>query len=333
MDEIKKLSDSKLRKKLAEFGFTAGPITDTTRSVHESKLLEYLRPHLTKALQCTSSQSVSPNDCTAMQVDIVRVTDKLDDRIMMKRQVRVLPDFELRRCLVKEGLACGPITDSSRSVYRNLLLEKMKGTGPGVISIPDPSLEELRFLHSSTSSKLTSRAVEEIQVDLSKVDLRDFSNKTMDHVRTALALYNGSCLQRPNPTKVSHPAVKGVGILFNHRIEELYELRVNDLRQKGVSVKEIVAYHATCPNNVQSILHSNLNPSLPPVHGRRFGPGCYFSEFPEFSQRYGKECMFIFQLILVEGLYLTHARTKEGFCQQIVIEDVSLFKPRFALYF
>ena len=58
------------------------------------------------------------------------------------------------------------------------------------------------------------------------------------------------------------------------------------ISDKGISDKEILAYHGTNPANINSILKDNLQL----IHAKRqvYGKGNYFSEFPSISLQYGK---------------------------------------------
>jgi hypothetical protein len=49
--------------------------------------------------------------------------------------------------------------------------------------------------------------------------------------------------------------------------------------------------------------------------------------------KYGQECMFVFKLTLVEGMYTMVKPDGAGFCQQLVLCDGTLYKPEFVLYF
>ena len=176
-------------------------------------------------------------------------------------------------------------------------------------------------------------------VDLSTFNLRDVSNRLCHLVQRAVSLYKGDCCKR-DELKFSYghstyhlKKIKRVGIAVNQRRSQEYEDAKREYRSNGHVMEEVYAYHATHMKNVQSIIKTNLDPNRTPIHGRAYGFGCYFSEHPTFSMKYGQDCMFIFKLLLVQGKYKKVQPDEAGFCLQLVIEDVSLFKPEFVLYF
>ena len=128
------------------------------------------------------------------------------------------------------------------------------------------------------------------------------------------------------------PSIKSIGVVVNRKCERKYEQKKEEFKDSKQTVVEVFAYHATKPENVASIIKNNLDPCRTPVHGARYGQGSYFSEHPEFSFRYGKETMFIFKLLLVVDQYKWVEETK-GFCRELVLNDASLFKPQYVLYF
>ena len=174
----------------------------------------------------------------------------------------------------------------------------------------------------------------EHKCDLDSFDLRDISNPLCEVVQKAISHYKGDCSKRSPYHQQELPKdVKSVGVIVNRECEEKYQANKSEMLQLKSKFQEIYAYHATKPENIASIIKTNLDPNRAPVHGNMYGKGCYFSEHPQFSFKYGKETMLIFKLLLVEGKYTKVEPDEKGFCQQLVIQDSSFFKPQFVLYF
>ena len=174
----------------------------------------------------------------------------------------------------------------------------------------------------------------EQKCELESFDLRDHSNPLCELVRKAIALYQGDCLKRiPYKQQLLPKDIKSVGIIVNRECEQKYRDKKEGFLELKQKIEEIYAYHATKPENIASIITTNLDPERAPVHGNAHGKGCYFSEHPQFSFNYGKETMLIFKLILVQDKYTKVSPDEKGFCQQLVLQDPSLFKPQFVLYF
>ena len=62
------------------------------------------------------------------------------------------------------------------------------------------------------------------------------------------------------------------------------EAKKEEFRTKGIPSEEVWAYHGTQPSFIESICKNNLNV----IKRTTYGHGYYFSEFPEFSGRYGQ---------------------------------------------
>ena len=131
--------------------------------------------------------------------------------------------------------------------------------------------------------------------------------------------------------KHSKKPISYIGIVANHGIWKRYEDRRKEFVEKGG--EEVRGYHATKRDNIRGIVHENLDPNRTPAHGRAHGHGCYFSEFPEFSAKYNQQCMFIFKLLLLKDQHWKVNRSSQGYCEQIIIQDNSLFKPVYCLLF
>ena len=174
--------------------------------------------------------------------------------------------------------------------------------------------------------------------DLASFDLRDVSKPLCVLIQRAISLYNADCYKRTRDHLYSHcvnsqPKIKTVRIAVNHRLSRDYEDARKAFVKEGKDMEEVYAYHATKRKKVESIIETNLDPNRTPVHGRAYGNGCYFSEQPDFTQKYDQHCMFIFKLILVKDMHLKIKPNKAGYCQQLKLTDVNLFKPVFVLYF
>ena len=172
----------------------------------------------------------------------------------------------------------------------------------------------------------------EHKYDLSSFNLRDQSDPMCDVIQRAISLYKGDCSKRP-PYKQAELTkdIKSVGVVVNQECEKQYEKKKSEFKQH--EFEEVFGYHATEPGNIASIIKSNLDPDRRPVHGIVHGKGCYFSEHPQFSFEYGKDTMLIFKLLLVKNHYTKVKPDEKGFCQQLVLQDTSMFKPQYVLHF
>ena len=74
-----------------------------------------------------------------------------------------------------------------------------------------------------------------------------------------------------------------------------FEEKKRELEKVNLT-EEILAFHGTDTSNVENILNVSLNPKRSPKHGLRYGRGCYFSEFPDFSRKYG-EGLILFKVL------------------------------------
>ena len=124
------------------------------------------------------------------------------------------------------------------------------------------------------------------------------------------------------------------------------EARFNAMKAKLLATgrgNEILAFHATDPQNIDSILRNNLDPNRGPRHGRAHGNGCYFSEFPDFSGRYGNS-MILFRVL--PGKEYTGPGTlpqsgfdskkvsgdRDGYGEQLIIQNADQFLPAYIFY-
>ena len=157
-------------------------------------------------------------------------------------------------------------------------------------------------------------------------------------VQRAIAIYKGDCSKRPPYKQRDLPMeIKEVGVVINRECERRYHDKKTECIKSKIKFVEIYAYHATKPENIASIIKDNLDPQrylkIAPVNGSAYGNGSYFSEHPQFSFKYGMETMLIFKLLLIDGKYTKHYPDQKGFCRILVLQDASLFKPQFVLYF
>ena len=125
-----------------------------------------------------------------------------------------------------------------------------------------------------------------------------------------------------------------------------FEEKKNEL-EKGNFTEEILAFHGTDISNVENILNTNLDPHRSPKHGLRHGKGCYFSEFPDFSQNYGKG-LILFRVLpgkefedettdetwVKRGYHSKKVRAnKDRYAEQIIIQDQAQFLPYCVYHF
>ena len=168
---------------------------------------------------------------------------------------------------------------------------------------------------------------------------RDASDPFNDILIRVKSMYEGGITQRQtypgyipgrNQSSGKKP-IAIIGVVVCHDIWRRYEERRKDFREQGG--EEIWGYHATRSRNVAGIAKENLDPNRRPTHGRAYGDGSYFSEYPEFSAKYDRQCMFVFKLLLLPSKHQKVNRSAQGYCEQIIIQDNSLFKPVFVLLF
>ena len=188
---------------------------------------------------------------------------------------------------------------------------------------------------SYSQGLLDTLAEGEHKIELKSYNLRDISDPLCDLVQKALSLYKGDYSKRKCSSFGSRVLrdIKTVGIVVNREANRTYEDRKLACKNGGVKFEEVYAYHGTPASNVDSIVKTNLDPkrSRFGAHGK----GCYFSEYPEVSHGYTQSCMFIFRVILVKGKYkeVSPDQHNGGYCQMLVIDDNSYFKPEFVLHF
>eukprot|EP00116_Pleurobrachia_bachei_P001555 sb/3461817/ len=175
-----------------------------------------------------------------------------------------------------------------------------------------------------------------IPIHMANRNLRNVGDPFNEILMHAQSIFDGACLKRTmskhHPHQQQKPKPKTIEIVICPKIWAVYERTRAQMGTTG-AVEEIFAFHATDNRNVPSIIQNNLDWTRAASHGRAYGDGCYFSEFPEFSAKYNHHCIMIFKLILVHGAYTKVKQTHGGFCEQIVISDTTLFKPVYVLHF
>ena len=125
-----------------------------------------------------------------------------------------------------------------------------------------------------------------------------------------------------------------------------FEEKKNEL-EKADFTEEILAFHGTDISNVENILNTNLDPHRSPKNGLRYGKGCYFSEFPDFSRNYGNG-LILFRVLpgkefedetadetwVKRGYHSKKVRAnKDRYAEQIIIQDQSQFLPYCVYHF
>ena len=97
-------------------------------------------------------------------------------------------------------------------------------------------------------------------------------------------------LQKMCEQKLSTFQIKSVDFVVysnDFPLKVRFEEKKMELEKVNLT-EEILAFHGTNILNVDRILKLNLDPHRSPKHGLRYGRGCYFSEFPDFSRKCGE---------------------------------------------
>jgi hypothetical protein len=133
-----------------------------------------------------------------------------------------------------------------------------------------------------------------------------------------------------------------IDYIDNKRLQAKFDAKKKDFSRRRIPDGQIYAFHATLPSNIDSILRDNLNYSKT-AHGRVHGDGCYFSEFPDFSLRYGQG-LILFEVLPGKEYLGLELRVPHGFnCkkvdanaegrgQQLIITDTDQFIPRYVYH-
>ena len=133
-----------------------------------------------------------------------------------------------------------------------------------------------------------------------------------------------------------------IDIVQNSVLEARFDAMKAKLLAKGLG-NEILAFHATALQNIDSILRNNLDPNRGPTHGRAHGNGCYFSEFPNVSASYG-DSMILFRVLpgkeykgpgtLPQSGYDSKkvSEDRDGYGQMLIIQNAAQFLPAYVFY-
>ena len=134
--------------------------------------------------------------------------------------------------------------------------------------------------------------------------------------------------------------IKSINIVYNRVLEDTFTAKKQEFKQFRIKDDEIFAFHGTAIENVDNILKENLQ--LRYARRQAYGPGNYFSEFPDISLGYGQGLILFRVLPGVEysGSSLdipAGSNSKkvngdpEGFGAMLIIKDSAQFLP-FAHY-
>ena len=82
--------------------------------------------------------------------------------------------------------------------------------------------------------------------------------------------------------------ISSIDFVYNDKLQKKFDGKQTEFKRKKIPDDTIFAYHGTNPQNIDSILKTNLNRKV----GQAYGPGYYFSEFPDFSLGYGQLIVF-----------------------------------------
>ena len=132
--------------------------------------------------------------------------------------------------------------------------------------------------------------------------------------------------------------------IINEDLQKKFDATKAEFKRKGISADQIMAFHATKPEHVDSIIRSNLDHrKFPMKNGRVHGEGNYFSEYPAFSLKYGHG-LILFDILpgreysgrsqpIPSGFESKKIGTNaEGYGQQLVIANNEQFVPRYVIH-
>ena len=142
------------------------------------------------------------------------------------------------------------------------------------------------------------------------------------------------------PTKT----IDYIEYIINMDLQAKFDAKKADFTTKGIPANQIMAFHATRPDNVDNIIESNLDyRKFPMKHGRVHGEGNYFSEYPAFSLKYGSG-LILFEIlpgreysgssIQIPSVFQCKKvmANTEGYGEQLVITDNAQFFPRYVIH-
>ena len=132
--------------------------------------------------------------------------------------------------------------------------------------------------------------------------------------------------------------------VVNMDLQAKFDAKKVEFTRKGIPADQIMAFHATKPGHVDSIIENNLDyRRFPATHGRVHGEGNYFSEYPAFSLKYGSG-LILFEILLgrehsgSSNYVASRFDSKkvkanaEGYGEQLVITDNAQFFPRYVIH-
>ena len=130
-----------------------------------------------------------------------------------------------------------------------------------------------------------------------------------------------------------------IDYVVNQDLQQKFDAKKAHFRSSGIPDHQIMAFHATDPSNIDSIIRTNLDyRKVGAAHGRAHGDGNYFSEYPAFSLRYGSG-LILFEILpgnehpaLGPVQCKKVAADREGYGQQLVITDNAQFFPRYVIH-
>ena len=138
LENIARLTNEELFDALKRHGLSVGPITASTRSVYEKKLLKSQVP--------ASSSQTSINTTT-----------------YDKDNIHNLSNDELYEELIKNGISAGPVTPTTRKVYEKKLTKQLTGAkipGQEHVSSPAPVKSSIHIETNSSMTKSTQSSFE-----------------------------------------------------------------------------------------------------------------------------------------------------------------------------
>ncbi len=137
-----------------------------------------------------------------------------------------------------------------------------------------------------------------------------------------------------------HLEVDYIEAVHNPALEKKFDETKKKFKSRGISDDEVLAFHGTPQQNVDSILQNNLDPTR--HSGQAYGPGHYFSEFPDVSLGYGNGLILFRTLPGKERIHgstdLPYNSTKvvrtpqSEFGKMLIIEDNRQFVPFFVFH-
>ncbi len=141
--------------------------------------------------------------------------------------------------------------------------------------------------------------------------------------------------------------IRHVQFVQNKALEAAFEDKKREFKQSTIPSHEVLAFHGTAAENIDSILKKNLDPGRGGrAHGQAHGPGCYFSEFPDVSLGYGNGLIMFRTLPGNEYVGSSACPNKfnskkvasgtrantQGYGNMLIIKDPAQFMPYFVYH-